>query len=349
LALALLLAVFPLRPQSAGRLRIYAIDVEGGKSTLYVSPSGESMLVDTGYAGNASRDARRIVAAARAAGIRQIDYLVITHYHADHAGGVAQLAAAFPVRAFYDHGDNYQGDPKSAPVFKAYRAVRARHPHTVLQAGDFVPVKGIRVQIVAASGRAIAATLPGAGQPNPLCASYRPIAADPGENPRSLALLITFGQFRVADFGDLYWNQEHSLACPADKIGAVDLYMTTHHGKKTSGSPQLVHALHPRAAVLNNGPSSGGSAEALQTLRSSPGFLDLWQLHFSTAAGPSLNSAEAFIANPADPCSGYWIEVSAAADASFTVANRRNQYARSYPSPASAAPAASSASLAGRP
>ena len=81
---------------AAQELRVYAIDVEGGKSTLYVSPSGQSMLVDTGYTGFKNRDADRIVAAAKAAGVTQIDYLVITHYHADHVGGVPQLAAKIP-------------------------------------------------------------------------------------------------------------------------------------------------------------------------------------------------------------------------------------------------------------
>src|SRR5580693_9213395 len=86
----------------AQTLRIYAIDVEGGKSTLYVSPSGESMLVDTGYAGNNNRDADRILAAAATAGVKRIDYLVITHYHGDHAGGVPQLAAKIPIGKMFD-------------------------------------------------------------------------------------------------------------------------------------------------------------------------------------------------------------------------------------------------------
>ena len=327
--LFLLLSALPLLPQAVGRLRIYAIDVEGGKSTLYVAPSGESMLVDTGYAGNGKRDALRIQAAAKAAGISRIDSLVITHYHGDHAGGVAQLAALIPVGKFYDHGDNYQGDPKSGGVFRAYRAVRDGHPHTVLGPGDTVPVKGIRVEVVAGSGKAIDAPLAVAGQTNPACRDYEPIEMDPGENPRSLALVITFGRFRVADFGDLYWNQEHELACPINKVGTVDLYMTTHHGKKTSGSPQMVLALAPRVAIMNNGPASGGSEKAMKTLRDWTGLLDLWELHYSTAGG-RLNSPEDLIANPETRCAGFWIEVSAAADGSFTVRNSRNDFEKNY-------------------
>ncbi|HXA51766.1 MAG TPA: MBL fold metallo-hydrolase, partial [Candidatus Acidoferrum sp.] len=93
---------------AAQNLKVYAIDVEGGKATLYVSPSGESMLLDTGYDGNNGRDADRILAAAHDAGVKQIDYLVITHYHGDHMGGVAQLAARIPIRNFVDHGKTFE-------------------------------------------------------------------------------------------------------------------------------------------------------------------------------------------------------------------------------------------------
>jgi len=289
------------------------------------------MLVDAGYAGYENRDARRIAAAAQAAGVKQIDYLVITHYHGDHAGGVPQLAATMPIRAFYDHGDNFdENNPTTVAAFRPYVAVRAKYPSTVLKAGDSVPVKGLSVRVVSASGKAIAKPLPGAGQANPMCASYRPLDHDTGENARSLALLITFGSFRVADFGDLYWNQEHDLACPVNEVGEVDLYMTTHHGTKTSGSPQMVRALHPKVAIMNNGPSKGGSVEAWQTIHDSPGLLDLWQLHFSNVGGKKHNVAEALIANPAEPCSGYWIEVSAGPDGTFTVRNSRNQYEKTY-------------------
>jgi glyoxylase-like metal-dependent hydrolase (beta-lactamase superfamily II) len=158
---------------AADNLRVYAIDVEGGKSTLYVSPSGESMLVDAGYAGFHNRDADRIAAAARAAGVKQIDYLVVTHYHADHVGGVAQLAAKLPIRAFFDHGKmSLALDPDATAGYNAYLALRAKGPHTVVKPGDTIPIKGIQVDVVAAAGEAIARVLPGAGQPNPLCASY---------------------------------------------------------------------------------------------------------------------------------------------------------------------------------
>src|SRR5215467_3347869 len=317
---------------SAQTLRIFAIDVEGGKSTLYVSPSGESMLVDTGYAGNNNRDADRIAAAAKAAGVKRIDYLVVTHYHGDHAGGVPQLAAKLPIGKIFDHGDSFeQSNAKTQAVFEPFAAVRAKYPHQTLHPGDTIPVKGLRVDIVAGAGEAIASPVAGAGQANSLCSSYEPLPPDPGENAHSLAMIITFGALRIADLGDLYWNQEHELVCPTNKLGGVDLYMTTHHGTATSGSPTIVHALHPRVAIMNNGATKGGSVKAWTTIEKSPGLDDLWQLHFSNEGGKDHNVAEAFIANPsAENDAGYSIDVTARTDGSFTVRNSRNRFEKTY-------------------
>jgi competence protein ComEC len=200
---------------SAQTLRIFAIDVEGGKATLYVSPSGESMLVDTGYAGNDSRDANRIAAAAASAGVKRIDYLGVTHYHGDHAGGVPQLAAKLPIGKIFDHGDSFeQSNAKTQAVFEPFAAVRAKYPHQTLHPGDTIPVKGLRVDIVAGAGEAIASPLAGAGQPNSLCSSYEPLAPDPGENAHSLAMIITFGALRIADLGDLIGTRSMSSSAP---------------------------------------------------------------------------------------------------------------------------------------
>ena len=272
----------PVWLAAAADLQVYAIDVEGGKSTLFVSPSGESMLVDAGYDGYKNRDADRIVAAARAAGIHQIDYLVITHYHKDHAGGVRQLAARMPIKNFLDHGPNFEEARDNKEVYSSYVAARGKAKHFVVKAGDAIPIHGIQVIVVTAAGKAIDKPLPGAGRPNPLCAGYQAIEPDSGENAHSIGMWITYGEFHLVDLGDLYWNQEHDLACPENKLGKADVYMTTHHGKKTSGSPQMVWALAPRVAIMNNGPSTGGSVQAWQTIHDSPGLADLWQLHLAT-------------------------------------------------------------------
>jgi competence protein ComEC len=317
---------------SAQTLRIVAIDVEGGKATLYVSPSGESMLVDTGYAGNDNRDANRIAAAAASAGVKRIDYLVITHYHGDHAGGVPQLAAKLPIGKIFDHGDSFErSNLKTQAVFQPFAALRAKYPHQTLRAGDTIPVKGMRVDIVASAGKAIRSPLPGAGRPNPSCSTYEALPPDPGENAHSLAMIITFGALRISDLGDLFWNQEHELVCPNNKLGVVDLYMTTHHGTATSGAPVIVHALHPRVAIMNNGTIKGGSVKAWTTIEKSPGLEDLWQLHFSKEGGKDHNVAESFIANPSQESdTGYPIEITAQTDGSFTVRNARNGFEKTY-------------------
>jgi beta-lactamase superfamily II metal-dependent hydrolase len=331
-AFAVLVFAAALLP--AQTLKIYAIDVEGGKSTLYVSPSGESMLIDTGYAGNEGRDANRIAAAAKVAGVKKIDYLVITHYHGDHAGGIVQLAAKMPIGQIFDHGDSFeQTNEKTQAVFQPFAALRAKYPHRTVGPGDSIPVKGLQVEVVAGAGKAISAPLSGggAGAANPLCASYEALKPDPGENAHSLAMIITFGKLRIADLGDLYWNQEYELVCPVNKLGKVDLYMTTHHGTATSGHPQIVHALHPRVAIMNNGAEKGGSVKAWTTIKASAGLEDLWQLHFSNEGGKEHNVEEKFIANPAvEGDKGFAIEVEARADGSFSVKNERNGLVKSY-------------------
>jgi len=327
---AFLLAAAGILP--AQTLHIYAIDVEGGKSTLYVSPSGESMLVDAGYAGNQNRDADRILAAANAAGVKRIDDLVITHYHGDHAGGVPQLAARMPIGRIFDHGDNFEKtNQKTQAVFEPYAALREKYPHQVVKPGDVIPIKGLKVDVVAAAGDSISKPLPGAGQANPLCASYEALPPDPGENAHSIGMIITLGNLRISDLGDLYWDKEYELACPVNKLGTVDIYMTTHHGTATSGSPQMVHALHPKVAIMNNGADKGGSVKAWTTIENSPGLEDLWQLHYSNAGGKEHNVAEKFIANPAaENDAGYAIEILAHADGSFAVRNNRNQFEKTY-------------------
>jgi beta-lactamase superfamily II metal-dependent hydrolase len=313
----------------AQALRVYAIDVEGGKATLYVSSTGQSMLVDAGYGGNKNRDAERIVAAAKAAGVKQIDYLVITHYHTDHAGGVPQLVAKMPVRNFVDHGLSFES-MKPGGLYDEYVQARAKGKHIEVKAGDRIPIDGLDVQVVTASGIAIKKPLPGAGQPNPLCAAYKPIDVDKGENAHSIGLMITMGKFRLVDLGDLHWNQEFDLACPNNLLGTVDVYMTTHHAKKTSGAPALVQALRPKAAIMNNGPETGASEQAWQTIHESPGPPDIWQLHLAEGNDKEHNSPGAFLANRGAKDKGYWIKLSTTGDGTFTIQNSRNQMKQVY-------------------
>jgi competence protein ComEC len=326
-----ILLMFPLLSSAKTQktLDIYFIDVEGGQATLIVSPSGQSMLVDTGWPGFENRDADRIAAAAKLAGISQIDYVLITHYHRDHIGGVPQLADKVKVGTFVDHGPNREDSNETRELAAAYEKVLPRAKHLVVKPGDQIPVKGIHVQVLTADGEHIASPLKGAGQPNPLCASEPEAPVDATENARSLGTLVTYGKFRFIDLGDLTKKKEKDLVCPNNLVGTVDLYLTTHHGLDQSNAKVIVDALHPRVAIMNNGAHKGGKPEAWKTVHDSPGLQDLWQVHYAEDAGKDYNVPENFIAN-LNQTEGAYLKVSAQPDGSFTVWNSRNQYAKTY-------------------
>lgn len=312
-------------------LRMVFVDTEGGQATLIVTPRGESLLVDAGFPGNQGRDSDRIVTAAHRLGVVKIDYLLVTHYHLDHVGGVPELAAKIPVDVFIDHGDNTEDSPQARALEEAYRKVLATGAKRLtVKPGDVLPLKEVRVEIVAARGMKIGKALKGGGQANPLCDRAERRADDPTENTRSIGFVLTFGKFRFVDLGDLTWNKELELACPQHLIGPVDLYLTTHHGLDQSGCPQIVHGLRPRVAIMNNGARKGGSPAAWRIVASSPGLEDLWQLHYSLAGGKEANVSEERIANLEENCQGFAIEVEATRDRVITVRNQRNGYTRTY-------------------
>ncbi len=321
---------------AAKPLQIYFIDVEGGQSTLIVDPQGESLLVDTGWDDFNGRDADRIVAAAKSAGIDHIDDVIVTHYHSDHAGGVPQLASRIKIGAFFDHGANTETSPATTNAYNAYAKVAEQARRVTVKPGDVLPIKGMHVEVLAAAGEEITEPLPGAGQRNPLCASEPEYPPDSSENSRSAGVLITFGRFRFIDLGDLTNRKELGLACPKNLIGTVDLYLVTHHGTAHpgtgdgSGARAIVHMLHPRVAVMNNGAVKGGHPVAWQIVHDSPGLEDFWQLHYSLAGDKDHNVAEQFIANVGGEDQGDYIKVTADPDATFTVTNSRNDFSKTY-------------------
>jgi beta-lactamase superfamily II metal-dependent hydrolase len=281
-------------------LDIYYIDTEGGQSTLFVGPTGEVLLVDTGNPGD--RDLSRIAETLRSAGVSRIDHLWITHFHGDHVGALLDLAKQFPIGHFYDHG---APDPKdrivSAAFISAY-AELSRGKRSIVKPGDKVPMRGLDITTVASANKFIRKNLKGGGAANPTCAHVKPVDEsayfDP-DNGESAGFVLAYGRFRTVDLGDLTWNGELDLMCPVNRIGTVDLYLTSHHGLAKSGSPALVHALQPRVAVMNNGTRKGGEANTFRVLFESPGLEDLWQLHWSWNA--QLENAPAmFIANMDD-------------------------------------------------
>ncbi len=312
-------------------LDIYFVDVEGGQATLVVSPSGKSMLIDTGWPGNDGRDANRIAAVAKQAGVKKIDYLLITHFHMDHVGGVPQLAKRIPIGTYVDHGASVEVDHDGAALFKAYTDVRAKNSHMEVKAGDTIPLAGVNVRVLSASGNLLSQPLASAGQANPLCGSDAKRDVDPSENAQSIGTLLQFGKFRAVDLGDLTWNKEMDLVCPMNRVGKVDVYIVTHHGMNMSGSKTAVHAFAPRVAIMDNGAEKGGTPEAYQAIKSSPGLEDIWQLHYAVAGGDGNNAPKEFLANVGEnPDSGYGIKLSARQDGSFTVTNLRTGLAKNY-------------------
>lgn len=330
LAFSAFLLIASIPAAHARSLEIFFIDVEGGQATLIVSPSGQSMLVDTGWRGFDGRDADRIVRAAKAAGIKQINYVLITDYHRDHVGGVPQLADRMKILTFMDHGPNTENSRAPQEDYKDYAATFQKAERVVLKPGDTIPLKGVTVNVLTANGEHVAAPLAGAGQPNPFCASTPKREPDPSENARSVGFLLTYGNFRFLDLGDLTWNKELELMCPNNPIGPVDLYLTSHHGLNQSGSPALVDAVHPRVAIMNNGARKGGSPDAWQIVKDAPGLEDLWQLHYAFEGGKEHNVPDPFIANIDENCQGQYLKVTVESNGSFSVFNQRNKYQKMY-------------------
>ena len=329
LVVALAVASAPMRAQGGKPLEIHFIDVEGGQATLFVLPGGQSMLVDTGFPGLNGRDADRIAAAAKRAGLSRIDTVVVTHYHADHVGGVPALASRIPIGTFVDHGPTVESGEQPAALYAAYVDARAKGRHVLARPGEAMRVGDLAITFVSAGGDLITKPLAGAGAANPLCEGYTAKAADATENARSVGMLLTYGRFRMLDLGDLTWNKEHDLVCPANLLGTVDVYLTTHHGLDQSGLPALVHAVHPRVAIMNNGARKGGSVEAWTAVRSSPGLEDLWQLHYAVSSDAQHNAPEPFIANM-DETTAHEITIAAQRDGSFVVTNARNSHTKTY-------------------
>lgn len=331
IVLLLMLAVLAARGRVQGQraLNVYFIDVEGGQATLFVSPSGQSMLVDAGWPGFDGRDVNRIMATVGRAGVTHIDYLVVTHYHTDHVGGVPALAARIPIGTFVDHGPTVEQGDLPAELFQSYAAVRDKAKHIEARTGAVIPIEGLDVRVVSAGGHVLDRPLSGGGQPNPLCADFEPRDEDKTENAQSVGVVVSYGSFRLLDIGDLTWNKEHDLVCPKNMLGRISVYLTTHHGLNQSGPPALVHAIQPRVAIMNNGARKGGSPEAWTTVHSSPGLEGLWQLHYAVDGGAEHNAPEPFIANM-DETTAHGITVTAQRDGSFTVTNLRNGNSKTY-------------------
>ena len=333
LNLFLLLLAWASPGRDGKPLEVYLVDVEGGQATLFVTPSGQSLLIDTGWPGNDGRDADRIVAAAKDAGVKKIDFVLITHFHKDHAGGITQLAAKIPIGAVIDHGENREhSDPPTEQVWQDYRSFLAKGnvKRIIAKPGEALPIKGMETTVVSSDGALIDQPLPGAGGRNPDCKAGDQRPADSSENLRSLGTVLTFGKLRILDLGDLTWDKEMELMCPVNRLGKMDIYLVSHHGWSQSGSPALLNGIAPRLALMDNGASKGGSPSSWDIIKKSPRLEDLWQLHYSNEGGTAHNVAEAFIANVQGPDTGNYLKLTAWKDGSFEVFNSRTEKTKHY-------------------
>ena len=336
--------VVPAQRTPPTTLDIYVIDTEGGKAVLYVSPTGQTLLYDTGTGGDNNRDADRISNVLKQAAVeQQLDHVVVSHYHGDHVGNAAELSKRVPIRHYYDHGAwTVQLRPNAAGnlgAFDDYMAVRAKAHATVPKPGTKIPVTGFDFTVVSNAGELITSAvpgMPGAGTPNPLCRDFVPRVQDATpENAEAIGAVVKYGSFRIVDLSDLIWNMEKDLVCPNNLLGTADVYFTSRHGTDWAGTPVMVHAIRPRVAVMNNSPRKGGTPETFKIVKSSPGFLDFWQVHYSENVSKETNSPEQFIANmdaaPPTNHPAHYIKLSARTDGSFTITNERTGFTKDYP------------------
>jgi competence protein ComEC len=343
--LALCLILFVVAPSPAAEKRgldIYFVDTEGGAATLIVTPAGESVLIDCGNPG--ARDAERIYQAAKKAGLKRIDHLVITHWHTDHYGGVARLSKLIPIIHYYDHGipEKLAEDPMNFPLLiQAYRTAsgsksKTLKPGDAIRLGHKTGTPALRLACLCGNTETIA-DKPGAAD-NPIAREHKPMPADPTDNARSLGFLLTFGDFHFLDLGDLTWNIEYKLVHPTDKIGPVDVYQVTHHGLEISNNPVLLKTVRPRVAIFNNGARKGGHPDVTTTLRRISDVQAIYQMHRNVTVGAQENADPEFIANSEEKCQGESIKLNVAADSkSYTVTvgsqGKPRRYETRQPSP----------------
>ncbi len=326
---------------AADTLDIYFIDVEGGKATLVVTPARESFLIDAGFPGDGTfnstpgdparaRDAGRILRAARDAGLSRIDHLLVSHYHADHFGGVMELAHLIPIAEYIDHAkpsaEAEARVPGTLALYDAYAALRAKAKHRTAKAGDRMAVGDVTIDVVASDGVVLTKALAGGGAANPACTTGGVPAQETTENPLSTAVLLQYGAFRYLDAGDLSGAPLYALVCPANLLGRADVYAIAHHGGEDGSDPSLFAAVAPRVAVFSNGVRKGAQAATFATLRTFG--IAGWQLHRTENPGAD-NVPDAQIAN-VDTTTSAWIKLSARRDGSFTITNGRTGRTTSY-------------------
>jgi len=222
----------------AQTLRIYHIDVDQGSATLLVSPSGNTLLVDSGRDGHGTR----IRAVLQEAGLTRIDHFVATHYHDDHYGGIDELRVApvIPIAHAYDRGDTafIPASKRAKPAFRAYQTAVSGLVRQLTR-GETIPLDSAMTVTCISSGGAVL------GETNP---------PQPGqdENDMSVSLLITFGDFRFFVGGDIETPTETKIA-NRDLVMDLDVYVANHHGADNGSTQSLLDDMRPTVVVISNG------------------------------------------------------------------------------------------------
>ncbi len=364
-------------------LQMISVDVEGGGGTVFVTPNKRVVVIDTGNPeASAATDnypsAQRLVDAVKAAGGTKVDYLITTHYHGDHIGGLEGFIKRIKIDNFIDHGINREirgtmgtggmigpdwravgpdgqpmvgrggtvppppGDPNVPPpnsteaqyqnYLKLIGGTGAKH--RVVKTGEHIRLDDMDIHVVSADAVMPAKAPVGSRGAVPECAAMPAMPANGGEeNARSTSVVITYGKTKIAAFGDLTWDREKDLFCPEDKVGKVDVYLSSHHGTQWSGSPAMVNSLQPIVTIMGNSPTKGGDPNRVQVIKSNPRHQGLWLLHAARNA-PQVNENFDMIANPnpavgaVDKASNLRLRIRLNGD--ITVINERNGYNRTY-------------------